>query len=57
MLQIRKDIDEMKRMKKVCQDSLKTAKALFPSNHEIKNLEEDFRKLINQSDAVERYYL
>lgn len=57
MLQMKKDIAELKKMKKTCHDSLKTAKALFPTNPELKNVEKEFQKLVNHVDAVERYYM
>lgn len=55
MLQIKNEIEEMKRIKKVCHADLRTARALFSTNPDLESLEEDFRKLINHIDVVERY--
>ncbi|KAK1368997.1 hypothetical protein POM88_035089 [Heracleum sosnowskyi] len=53
MLQIRSEIDEIKKMKKIVYENLRTARALFSTNPDLEGLEKDFRQVINDNNGVE----
>ncbi|KAK1391360.1 hypothetical protein POM88_010416 [Heracleum sosnowskyi] len=54
MLQIRSEIDEIKKMKKIVYENLRTTRALFSTNPDLEGLEKDFRQVINDNNGVER---
>lgn len=62
MLQIRSEIEEIKseieeinKKKKIVYENLRMAGALFSTNPALDGLEQDFQKLKNHIDGVERY--
>ncbi|KAK1384373.1 hypothetical protein POM88_022108 [Heracleum sosnowskyi] len=53
MLQIRSEIDEIKKLKKIVYENLRTARALFSTNPDLEGLEKDFREVRNHTNGVE----